>query len=161
MSDNYTLWMAQELKKLIDEIASGANPDSEPFQKQVGEVQRGLDYGKNAPGSINDLLLRMSQNFIDSLRVHKKQRRRARPPGVPPGGQPTVLTGGGGAERVSEPPPGFPVNPTTASPPPETSTESGTFDVNELKGALETRKKKAVESKMKGSLDLLREYEET
>jgi hypothetical protein len=159
MSDNYTLWMAQELKKLIDQIASGENPDSESFLQQVGEVQRGLEYGRNAPGSINDLLLRMGQNFIDYLRVYKKQRRRARPPGVPPGGQPTILTGGGGPSTT--PPPGFPTEGSTSSDTlPGHSEETATFDVDELKGALESRKKKKVESNMKGSLDLLKDYDE-
>lgn len=157
MSDNYTLWMAQELKKLIDVIANGANPDSDQFITQLAEVRRGLEYGRKVPGSINDLLLRMGQNFIDYLRVYKKQQKRARPPGVPPGGRPTILTGG--TPQGMPAPPGFPQS-TTAEPLSVPSEQNPTFDVEELKGALASRKKKKVESNMKGSLDLLKEYDE-
>ncbi len=150
-SDDYTEWFCEEIKKLIDLISKRAlenNPDS--LNQQIIEVKRGVDYGTNNPGSINDLLLKVGRQFIDSLQVYIRQMRKPNT-GIPPGGQATILAGGGGRERL-EPYDIPPSEPTPAAP--------SKFSVDELKGALATRKKDKVEKKMKGSLDLLREYDE-
>lgn len=144
MSDpaNYTLWYAQEMKKLIDLIANKAT--TEELKPQISEIQRGSEYATNYPGAIDELLLKLGRNLVDSLQVYLRQMRTRSRTGIPPGGQPTILTGGGAMDSVEVP---------TAS--------SKDFSVDELKGALANRKKKAVESKMKGSIDLLKEYEES
>ncbi len=144
MSEDYTGWMAQEIKKLIDLLANRAlqnNPDE--LNKQIAEVQRGIEYGIKNPGSIDDLLLKIGRQIIDSLQVYIRRLRRPST-GIPPGGQATILTGGGVYDTTE-------VN----------TTESDQFSVDELKGALASRKKEKLEKKMKGSLDLLKEYDES
>jgi hypothetical protein len=144
MSDsvNYTLWYAQEMKKLIDLIAKKAS--TEELKPQITEIHRGSEYATNYPGSIDELLLKLGRNLVDSLQVYLRQMRTKSKTGIPPGGQPTILTGGEAMDALEIP------------------TDSNTdFSVDELKGALANRKKKAVESKMKGSIDLLKEYDES
>jgi len=158
MTENYTLWFAQELKKLIDLLAEGKG--IEHIETQLSEINRGIEYGTTVSGSIETLLLKMGQNIADSMRIHLRQQRRPGesrfPGGIPPGGTPTILTGGGGRTDTT-PPPGFP----GAAPSGTNHEEPLTYSVDELKSALESRKKKSVESKMKGSLDLLKDYDET
>ncbi|MFX1505280.1 MAG: hypothetical protein ACFFDC_04105 [Promethearchaeota archaeon] len=138
---DYTAWFCQEMKKLLDLIADRShqsNPTS--VNNQIAEIQRGIDYGINNPGSIDDLLLKLGRNFIDSYQVYLRQMKSRTPAGVPPGGQATLLAGVDSA----------PTEPTSQQ-----------FSVDELKGALKSRKKEKVVSKMKGSLDLLKEYDES
>ena len=142
-STDYTAWFCQEMKKLLDLIAERAhqrNPTS--LNTQIAEIQRGIEYGINNPGSIDDLLLKLGRNFIDSYQVYLRQMKSRTPAGVPPGGQATLLAGVGGAPTEPEP-------------------TSQQFSVDELKGALKSRKKEKVVSKMKGSLDLLKDYDES
>jgi hypothetical protein len=139
---DYTAWFCQEMKKLLDLIANRSyqtNPIN--VNSQIAEIQRGIDYGINNPGSIDDLLLKLGRNFVDSYQVYLRQMKARTPSGIPPGGQATLLAGVGDA---SEPEP-----------------TSQQFSVDELKGALKSRKKEKVVSKMKGSLDLLKDYEES
>ncbi|MFX0172422.1 MAG: hypothetical protein ACFE9L_10910 [Candidatus Hodarchaeota archaeon] len=138
---DYTAWFGHELKKLIDLITKRAvRENPEIVRGQIAEIQRGIEYGSNTPGAIDELLLKLGRNLVDSLEVYIRQMKSRTPSGVPPGGQPTILTGGGPVEDISQ--------------------SSQSYSVDELKGALASRKKKAVESKMKGSLDLLKEYDE-
>ncbi|UCG04271.1 MAG: hypothetical protein JSW11_09850 [Candidatus Heimdallarchaeota archaeon] len=140
---DYTAWFCQEMKKLLDLIADRShqtNPTS--VDSQIAEIQRGIDYGINNPGSIDDLLLKLGRNFVDSFQVYLRQMKARTPTGVPPGGQATLLAGVGGTPQTES----------------ETSQQ---FSVDELKGALKSRKKEKVVKKMKGSLDLLKEYEES
>lgn len=144
MSSDYTSWFCQEMKKLLDLIANRAyqtNPID--VNNQIAEIQRGVEYGTNNPGSIDDLLLKLGRNFIDSFQVYLRQRKTKSPTGIPPGGQATLLAGVG------------------ESPLSEAETASQQFSVDELKGALKTRKKEKVVKKMKGSLDLLKEYDDS
>ena len=139
---DYTAWFCQEMKKLLDLIADRShhsNPIS--VNTQIAEIQRGIDYGINNPGSIDDLLLKLGRNLVDSFQVYLRQMKAKTPTGVPPGGQATLLAGVGGTSE------------------PELSSQQ--FSVDELKGALKSRKKEKVESKMKGSLDLLKDYDES
>ncbi|MFX0123596.1 MAG: hypothetical protein ACFFAE_08125 [Candidatus Hodarchaeota archaeon] len=141
---DYTAWFCQEMKKLLDLIAERShqtNPTS--VNSQIAEIQRGIDYGINNPGSIDDLLLKLGRNFIDSFQVYLRQMKSRTPAGVPPGGQATLLAG------------------VSSTPESESDPTSQQFSVDELKGALKTRKKEKVVSKMKGSLDLLKEYDES
>ncbi|MHA1944577.1 MAG: hypothetical protein ACXAC6_01985 [Candidatus Hodarchaeales archaeon] len=134
---DYTAWIGQEIKKMIDLLTSRSyksNPDA--INTQIGEIQRGIEYGMNNPQAIDPLVMKMARSFVDSIQIYLRQVRRPHT-GIPPGGQATVLTG----SAVEEP------------------VESDQFSVDELKGALETRKKKKVESKMKGSMDLLKDYD--
>lgn len=131
---NYNPWFAEQLKNLIDLIANQSPQDQ--MNNQISEIQRGVEYGTNNPGSINDLLLKIGRNLIDSLQVYYRQQRQRSPTGVPPGGQATLLA--------------------TAGPQPTDQQ----FSVDELKGALASRKKEKVVKKMKGSLDLLKEFDE-
>lgn len=143
-TENYSAWFCQELKKMIDLIANQTyvtNP--QVLNNQIMEIQRGVEYGTNNPGSIDDLLFKLGRNLIDSLQVYLRQMRSRSPAGVPPGGQATILAGAGGDQ------------------PSDFGTSDQQFSVDELKGALATRKKKKVVSKMKGSLDLLKEYDES
>ena len=143
-SENYSAWFCQELKKMVDLIANQTyitNPQA--LNNQIMEIQRGVEYGTNNPGSIDDLLFKIGRNLVDSIQVYLRQMKSRSPAGVPPGGQATILSGAG-VEQPSD----F-----------ETSDQQ--FSVDELKGALATRKKEKVESKMKGSLDLLKEYDES
>lgn len=133
---DYTQWMGQELKKLIDLITARAfQNDQEALNNQIGEIRRGIGYGENNPNSIDPLVMKIARNFIDSFEVYLRQMKRPQT-GIPPGGQATVLTGtldDGSSQQQEQ------------------------FSVDELKGALASRKKKDLESKMKGSMDLLRE----
>ncbi|MFX0185169.1 MAG: hypothetical protein ACFE95_18975 [Candidatus Hodarchaeota archaeon] len=140
---DYTAWFGHELKKLIDLITERAVQENQEIVRgQIAEIQRGVEYGTNNPGSIDELLLKLGRSLVDSLQVYIRQMQPRTPSGIPPGGQPTILTGGGAVE-------------------PSNSTHSSeSYSVDELKGALASRKKKAVETKMKGSLDLLKEYED-
>ena len=141
---DYTAWFCQEMKKLLDLIADRShqtNPIS--VNTQIAEIQRGIDYGINNPGSIDDLLLKLGRNIIDSFQVYLRQMKSKTPTGVPPGGQATLLAG---------------VSGTPSTEPEHTSQQ---FSVDELKGALKSRKKEKVVSKMKGSLDLLKDYDES
>ena len=141
---DYTAWFCQEMKKLLDLIADRSHQrDPTSVNNQIAEIQRGIDYGTNNPGSIDDLLLKLGRNFIDSFQVYLRQMKARSPTGVPPGGQATLLAGVG------------------ESPLSEAETTSQQFSVDELKGALKTRKKEKVVRKMKGSLDLLKEYEDS
>ncbi len=143
-STDYTAWFCQEMKKLLDLIADRShqtNPTS--INSQIAEIQRGIDYGINNPGSIDDLLLKLGRNFVDSFQVYLRQMKSRTPAGVPPGGQATLLAGVGDSS------------------PSNVDTANQQFSVDELKGALKTRKKEKVVSKMKGSLDLLKDYEES
>lgn len=143
-STDYTAWFCQEIKKLLDLIADRShqtNPTS--VNSQIAEIQRGIDYGSNNPGAIDDLLLKLGRNFIDSFQVYLRQMKSRTPSGIPPGGQATFLAGVGD------------------SPKSDVETTSQQFSVDELKGALKTRKKEKVVKKMKGSLDLLKEYEDS
>ena len=140
-SQEYTSWMGQELKKLIDLIVNKAfqtNPDS--VNTQIGEIRRGLEYGLDNPGAIDELVMKIARNFVDSFQVYLRQAKRPNT-GIPPGGQATVLTGGTFEDTPA--------------------TESDQFSVDELKGALASRKKQKVEKKMKGSMDLLKDYEQS
>lgn len=140
---DYTAWFGHELKKLIDLITKRTVQENPEIVKgQIAEIQRGVEYETNNPGSIDELLLKLGRNLIDSLQVYIRQMQPRTPSGIPPGGQPTILTGGGA------------VGPST-----RTQSEES-YSVDELKGALASRKKKNVETKMKGSLDLLKEYED-
>ena len=142
--EDYTNWMGQEVKKLIDLITKQNfqnNPES--LHNQIAEIKRGVEYGTTNPGSIDELLLKIARQFVDSLQVYTRQMRKT-DTGIPPEGQPTILSGGGSFEPEEA----------TRAPKPEK------FNVDELKGALATRKRDKVEKKLKGSLDLLREYEE-
>ncbi|MFW9905270.1 MAG: hypothetical protein ACFFFH_13100 [Candidatus Thorarchaeota archaeon] len=142
-STDYTAWFCQEMKKLLDLIADRShqrNPIS--LNTQIAEIQRGIEYGINNPGSIDELLLKLGRNFIDSYQVYLRQMKSKTPTGVPPGGQATLLAG-------------------VDSPSIESESTSQQFSVDELKGALKSRKKEKVVSKMKGSLDLLKEYDES
>ncbi|NHJ02596.1 MAG: hypothetical protein EAX86_10700 [Candidatus Heimdallarchaeota archaeon] len=139
MAEDYSLWMGQELKKLIDLLANRSfqmNPDS--LNAQIAEVRRGVEYGTSNPGSIDELLLKVARQFIDSLAVYMRQMRKSNT-GIPPGGQATVLTGGTMDDF--------------------TPSQSDQFSVDELKGALASRKKKDLEGKMKGSMDLLKDQD--
>ena len=141
---DYTAWFCQEMKKLLDLIADRShqtNPIS--VNNQIAEIQRGIEYGINNPGSIDDLLLKLGRNFVDSFQVYLRQMKVRTPTGVPPGGQATLLAGVGNTPST------------------ESQTTSQQFSVDELKGALKSRKKEKVVSKMKGSLDLLKEYDES
>ncbi|MCK4847783.1 MAG: hypothetical protein KAT16_02025 [Candidatus Heimdallarchaeota archaeon] len=136
MSTDYTSWIGQEIKKMIDLLTSRAyksNPSA--IEAQISEIQRGIEYGMNNPESIDPLVLKMARSFVDSIQIYLRQVRRPNT-GIPPGGQATVLTG-----------------PTMEEP------DDSQFSVDELKGALASRKKKKVESKMKGSMDLLKDYD--
>lgn len=144
-TDDYTSWMGQEIKKLIDLLAKRAlqtNPSA--LNNQIAEVQRGIEYATTNPGSIDELLLKISRQFVDSLQVYIRQMKKPNT-GIPPGGQATILTGGGSFEPEGA----------TRAP------KAEKFSVDELKGALASRKKDKVEKKLKGSLDLLRDYEES
>ncbi len=138
MSDNdYTAWIGQEVKKMVDLLTSRSyksNPDA--VNAQISEIQRGIEYGMNNPDSIDPLVIKMARSFVDSIQIYMRQMKRSNT-GIPPGGQATVLT----APTMEEP-----VDPSQ-------------FSVDELKGALASRKKKKVESKMKGSMDLLKDYD--
>ena len=139
-STEYTSWMGQEMKKLIDLLVNKAfqtNPDS--INSQIEEIRRGLEYGLNNPGAIDELVMKVARNFVDSFQVYLRQAKRPNT-GIPPGGQATVLTGG----TFEDTPP---------------SAQPDQFSVDELKGALASRKKQKVEKKMKGSMDLLKDYE--
>ena len=134
---DYTAWIGQEIKKMVDLLTSRSyisNPDA--LDTQISEIQRGIEYGMNNPDSIDPLVIKMARSFVDSIQIYMRQMKRPNT-GIPPGGQATILTG-----------------PTMEEP-----VESSQFSVNELKGALANRKKKKVESKMKGSMDLLKDYE--
>ena len=134
---DYTAWIGQEIKKMIDLLTSRSyKSNPEAVNTQISEIQRGIEYGMNNPQSIDPLVMKMARSFVDSMQIYLRQVRRPHT-GIPPGGQATVLTG------------------STM----ETPADSGQFSVDELKGALETRKKKKVESKMKGSMDLLKDYD--
>ncbi|UCE14852.1 MAG: hypothetical protein JSV04_06630 [Candidatus Heimdallarchaeota archaeon] len=134
---NYNPWFAEQLKNLIELIANQSPQDQ--MNTQISEIQRGVEYGTNHPGSINDLLLKIGRNLIDSLQVYYRQQRQRSPTGVPPGGQATLLAGTEGELSGAA---------------------SQQFSVDELKGALASRKKEKVVKKMKGSLDLLKEFDE-
>ncbi|MHA1940702.1 MAG: hypothetical protein ACW97P_03125 [Candidatus Hodarchaeales archaeon] len=139
-SQDYTAWMGQEMKKLIDLITNRSfQNDPESLNKQIAEIHRGLEFSLNNPGAIDELVIKVARNFVDSFEVYFRQMKRPHT-GIPPGGQATVLTGG--TLETSEEP------------------QSGQFSVDELKGALKSRKKKSVESKMKGSMDLLKDYDD-
>ncbi len=136
---DYNPWMGQELKKLIDLVVNKAfKTNPEAINSQIAEIRRGLEYGLNNPGAIDDLVMKVARNFVDSFQVYMRQAKRPNT-GIPPGGQATVLTGGTFEET------------------PEA--EPDQFSVDELKGALASRKKQKVEKKMKGSMDLLKDYE--
>ncbi len=144
MSSDYTAWFCQEMKKLLDLIANRVHQTNPvEINKQVAEIQRGIEYGTNNPGSIDNLLLKLGRNFIDSFQVYLRQMKAKSPTGIPPGGQATLLAG------VDD------------SPLREDEATSQQFSVDELKGALKTRKKEKIVKKMKGSLDLLKEYEDS
>lgn len=131
---DYTQWLGQELKKLIDLVTNQAfQNDPEGLNRQIAEIRRGIGYGENNPGSINELVMKIARNFIDSFEVYVRQMKRPHT-GIPPGGQATALTGTFDGSEEQEP-----------------------FSVDELKGALKSRKKKSLESKMKGSMDLLKD----
>ena len=120
---DYTAWIGQEIKKMVDLLTSRSytsNPDA--INTQIGEIQRGIEYGMNNPQAIDPLVMKMARSFVDSIQIYLRQVRRPQT-GVPPGGQATILT-----ESVVEAP-----------------VDSDQYSVNELKGALETRKKKKVE----------------
>ena len=137
-ADDYTAWLGQEIKKMVDLLTNRSyksNPDA--VNSQISEIQRGIEYGMNNPESIDPLVMKMARNFVDSLQIYLRQTRRPNT-GIPPGGQATVLTG---SAMEAEP------------------VDPGQFSVDELKGALANRKKKNVESKMKGSMDLLKDYD--
>lgn len=139
MSTDYTSWIGQEIKKMIDLLTSRAyksNPSA--IDAQISEIQRGIEYGMNNPESMDPLVLKMARSFVDSIQIYLRQVRKPNT-GIPPGGQATVLTGPSMEET--------------------TAPEPSQFSVDELKGALATRKKKKVESKMKGSMDLLKDYD--
>ena len=134
---DYTAWIGQEIKKMVDLLTNRSyksNPDA--VTAQISEIQRGIEYGMNNPQSIDPLVMKMARSFVDSIQIYLRQSRRQNT-GIPPGGQATVLTG----SAVEAP------------------VDSGQFSVDELKGALASRKKKKVESKMKGSMDLLKDYD--
>ena len=140
MSTDYTSWIGQEIKKMVDLLTSRtykSNPNA--VDGQISEIQRGIEYGMNNPEAIDPLVLKMARSFVDSIQIYLRQVRRPHT-GIPPGGHATVLTGPS-MDTKEEP------------------TESDQFSVDELKGALATRKKKKVESKMKGSMDLLKDYD--
>lgn len=142
-TNDYTAWFCQEMKKLIDLIANQTykiNPQE--LNVQIQEIQRGVEYGNKNPGAIDDLLIKMGRNIVDSLQVYARQMRPKTPTGVPPGGKATVLAGVGGSQ------------------PSRGETFGQKFNVDELKGALASRKKEKVVGKMKGSLDLLKDYED-
>lgn len=144
MSSDYTAWFCQEMKKLLDLIANRVHQTNPvEINKQVAEIQRGIEYGTNNPGSIDNLLLKLGRNFIDSFQVYLRQMKARSPTGIPPGGHATLLAG------VDD------------SPLREDEATSQQFSVDELKGALKTRKKEKIVKKMKGSLDLLKEYEDS
>jgi len=134
---DYTAWLGQEVKKMIDLLINRSyQSNPEAVNAQISEIQRGIEYGMNNPEAIDSLVMKMARNFVDSIQIYIRQIKRPNT-GIPPGGQATALTG----------------------PTMEESVESDQFSVDELKGALETRKKKKVESKMKGSMDLLKDYD--
>ena len=134
---DYSQWFGQELKKLIDLISSGViSTDATPIHEQINQVERGIGYGINNKGAIDSLLLKLGQTMTDSLKIHLKKMGK-RKPGVPIGGVPTFLAG---STIVDE--------------------NAGQFNVDELKGALKSRNKKKMEEKMKGSMNLLKEYDE-
>jgi hypothetical protein len=138
-SQDYTGYMGQEMKKLIDLITNRSfQNDPESLNKQIAEIQRVLEYALNYPGSVDELVVKVARNFVDSFQVYFRQIKRPHS-GIPPGGQATVLTGGTLDTSEAQP---------------------DQFSVDELKGALASRKKKKVESKMKGSMDLLKDYDE-
>ena len=138
-SQDYTAWMGQEMKKLIDLIINRSfQNDPESLNKQIAEIQRGLEYALNNPGAVDELVMKVARNFVDSFQVYFRQMKRPHS-GIPPGGHATVLTGGTLDSSEAQP---------------------DQFSVDELKGALASRKKKKVESKMKGSMDLLKDYDE-
>ena len=138
MSNNdYTAWIGQEVKKMVDLLTNQSyksNPDA--VSAQISEIQRGIEYGMNNPDSIDPLVIKMARSFVDSIQIYLRQINRPNT-GIPPGGQATVLTG----PTIEEP------------------VEPDQFSVDELKGALASRKKQKVESKMKGSMDLLKDYD--
>ncbi|MHA1443388.1 MAG: hypothetical protein ACTSR4_01365 [Candidatus Hodarchaeales archaeon] len=138
MSNNdYTAWIGQEVKKMVDLLTNQSyksNPDV--VSAQISEIQRGIEYGMNNPDSIDPLVIKMARSFVDSIQIYLHQIKRPNT-GIPPGGQATVLT-----------------EPTIEEP-----VEPSQFSVDELKGALASRKKQKVESKMKGSMDLLKDYD--
>ena len=134
---DYTAWIGQEVKKMVDLLTSRSyKSNPETVNAQIGEIQRGIEYGMNNPESIDPLVIKMARSFVDSIQIYLRQTKRPNT-GIPPGGQATVLT----------------------APATEETADSSQFSVDELKGALATRKKKKVESKMKGSMDLLKDYD--
>ena len=133
-TDDYTNWLGQEMKKLIDLVTNQAfKNDQQGLNRQIIEIRRGINYGENNPGSIDELMMKIARNFTDSFEVYIRQMKRPHT-GIPPGGQATALTGSFEGSDDQEP-----------------------FSVDELKGALASRKKKSLESKMKGSMDLLKD----
>jgi len=134
---DYTAWLGQEVKKMIDLLTNRSyKSNPEAVNAQISEIQRGIEYGMNNPDAIDPLVMKMARSFVDSIQIYIRQIKRPNT-GIPPGGQATVLT----APTMEEP------------------VDSGQFSVDELKGALATRKKKKVESKMKGSMELLKDYD--
>ena len=114
---DYTAWIGQEIKKMVDLLTNRSyksNPDA--INTQIGEIQRGIEYGMNNPQAIDPLVMKLARNFVDSIEIYLRQVRRPHT-GIPPGGQATVLTG----SAVEKP------------------VESDQFSVDELKGALKHR----------------------
>ena len=63
-SQDYTAWMGQEMKKLIDLITNRSfQNDPESLNKQIAEIQRGLEYALNNPGAVDELVMKVTSSL--------------------------------------------------------------------------------------------------
>ena len=138
-STNYTPWFADILKNLIDCIVN-QDYNSDNYKNHYTEIKRGLDYSESNPGKIDPTLIKIGKLIFGSISAVQDTSYQ----------QPTTFSA----------PPAQTFQQPQAQPQAQTFQKPASFEISELKQKLATRKKDKVEKKMRGSIDLLKDFEE-
>lgn len=140
---NYTPWFADILKQLIDCIVN-QDYNSDNYKNYYAEIKRGLDYSESNPGKIDPTIIKIGKLIYGSISAI--QDTAYQPPktfSAPP------------AQTFQQP-----QGQSFQQPQAQVFQKPASFEISELKQKLASRKKDKVEKKMRGSIDLLKDFEE-
>ncbi|MHA2294881.1 MAG: hypothetical protein ACXAEU_01045 [Candidatus Hodarchaeales archaeon] len=133
----YDEWFALQLQELLQVLLKEDNPTS-----ILEQIKRGIEYGEQNPGEISKIFLDLGRGmFRSASSLAPILPPPSGPANIPP--PPQIGQFGVPAQDIASP-----------------VVPKADIDVDELKTALQMRKKKKVADNMKGSIDSLKDFED-
>ncbi|MHA1166356.1 MAG: hypothetical protein ACTSP4_03870 [Candidatus Hodarchaeales archaeon] len=127
----YDEWMSLQIQDLVHTLVAG----DKDLSSVLEQVKRGIDYGEQHPDEMSRILIDIGRSVYRTVKEYISSTQAPQTPQSP------IFNIPGQEVIKSVDMPG----------------DAG-LDVNELKNALQSRKKKKVQDKMMGSLDSLKDF---